>query len=86
MFSYPQVLLLLRRQGVTSDDQPMLELAKMADADGDGLVSAAELLGLVQAISHVPHVESGDLVVARALVPLADLAAEGVEDNEKELR
>ena len=40
----------------------------------------------VQAISHVPHVESADLVVARALVPLADLAVEGAEDNEKELR
>ena len=73
VFSYPQVLLLLRRQGVTSDDQPMLELAKMADADSDGLVSAAELLGLVQ----VRRLATCDLRLARnlLLVPCSLLLA-----------
>ena len=33
VLSYPQVLQLFRRNGVTSDDQPMIELAKMADGD-----------------------------------------------------
>lgn len=86
VFSYPQVLQLLRRNGVTTDDQPLLELAKMADGDADGLVSAAELLGLAQAIVHVPHVQDADLVVASAIIPLSDLALNGAEDAEKELR
>jgi hypothetical protein len=86
VFSYPQVLQLLRRNGVTTDDQPLLELAKMADGDADGLISAAELLGLAQAVMHVPHVQDADLIVASAVIPLSDLALSGAEDAEKELR
>jgi hypothetical protein len=65
--------------------EQLLSSANHASAQ-DGLISGAELLGLAQAIVHVPHVEDADLVVARALIPLSDLAVEGAEDDEKELR
>eukprot|EP01047_Picozoa_sp_COSAG01_P002969 COSAG01_NODE_84_length_27672_cov_60.966344_13_plen_1169_part_00 len=88
VFNYEQLLRLLRQQGITADDAPLLELVRMADSDADGYVSAVELMAVVQCVRHLETGggDAAEFVVAHAVVPLAQLCIPGREDGKKELR
>jgi hypothetical protein len=84
-FNYGQLCALLRSVGVTADQERMVELLRLADLDDDGLVSGVELFAACQSIRHLDDTQDGDLLLATARFPLAELLRPGAADAEKEV-